>query len=695
MYNFAAIFSSLSLSVRTQLLPVARLVSRFLPPVSIAAALLAAPVQAAAQDDDALRSIVYLTGAESIESLDEAEAERFYEYLASPLEINLLPRSRLLACGLFSQYQVASLVDYRSRSGDVFSIAELATVDGFGERFAEALRPFISLRSASLPGQPDTARRRWQTETLANLSVKNDQFRYGLKHKTGYGGLVDFSAAVRSAYSENILSPPGSVSMNLTYYGKRRLSKVVVGDFNVRFGQGLALWSGMALSGLSTSASFSRRPSGVTPSYSWNGTGGHSGVAVDFSGRRHVLSTFVSLPGLREWCVGGKPPDISLLLGANISFQRRRGQFSFTGTLRGGSLGTPLKPEGGKLAGDFRWSHRGVDLFGEAAWDFSGGGPGAVAGLSARLGDDWRLSSVARFYPEEFDSEYAGGVKAWLKARDEAGLALGLERGGAYLTLDYAMRLSDSGQRQLKGVVSVPVQLSPAAVLTLRATERIRPYEEPLRYRTDARCDLDWSSAGLSARYDAGTNPAWKARLRLEGILCRSLSGLSYVEGGRKTDRFSAYLRGTVFIVDNWDDRIYSYERDAPGSFNVPAYYGRGWSLSAVCGCKFRLSGGGVRGRDGSDETAGGRGGRLRRGGPGSGSGDVIARSGGGRGGRLGGGSPGGGSCGGDIIARSAGGPMHRAVLRVYLRAAAVSYSFMAVPKPSTYEVKLQVVLQM
>ena len=32
--------------------------------------------------------------------------------------------------------------------------------------------------------------------------------------------------------------------------------------------------------------------------------------------------------------------------------------------------------------------------------------------------------------------------------------------------------------------------------------------------------------------------------------------------------------------MDKWPDRIYVYERDAPGNFNVPAYYGKGWSLS-------------------------------------------------------------------------------------------------------------------
>ena len=55
-----------------------------------------------------------------------------------------------------------------------------------------------------------------------------------------------------------------------------------------------------------------------------------------------------------------------------------------------------------------------------------------------------------------------------------------------------------------------------------------------------------------------------------------------------KASNLSAYLRGTLFVVDNWDDRIYSYERDAPGNFTVPAYYGRGVALSFVGGHKFR-----------------------------------------------------------------------------------------------------------
>jgi hypothetical protein len=46
-----------------------------------------------------------------------------------------------------------------------------------------------------------------------------------------------------------------------------------------------------------------------------------------------------------------------------------------------------------------------------------------------------------------------------------------------------------------------------------------------------------------------------------------------------------------MFAVDNWDDRIYVYERDAPGSFNVPAFYGRGLWTSVYLSWKYSRSG--------------------------------------------------------------------------------------------------------
>jgi hypothetical protein len=57
------------------------------------------------------------------------------------------------------------------------------------------------------------------------------------------------------------------------------------------------------------------------------------------------------------------------------------------------------------------------------------------------------------------------------------------------------------------------------------------------------------------------------------------MAWLTYIEGGTKKEKLSAYIRQGFFVVDNWDDRIYAYERDVPGAYNSPAFYGRGmWS---------------------------------------------------------------------------------------------------------------------
>ena len=542
-----------------------------------------------AQSDERMRATLYLSGADSEEELDEQEVERFSALASRPLEINLASRSRMVSSGLMSQYQVASLMDYRSRNGDVLSVSELAVVDGFGEEYAEALKPFISFASNALPGHAEFEPKRLAHEVLARSAVKGEAFNYGGKYKINYGETFEFSSAARTKYSDKEQFPPSAWSMNMTYYGKGRLGKVIIGDFNARFGQGLTLWSGMSMSGLSTSSSFSRRPSGLSPSWSWSGIGSHRGVAADFTMGRMVFSTFVSFPGLRSWCESGKPPEISLMTGANATLYSRNGQYSLTGYCLTEPMNMSVKPQDGKLSGDFRYSWRGVDYFGEIAWDFAGKSPGAVFGAVLPLGGDWRLSSAVHSYSSDFGSDYTGGLRSWTKTSDEHGVAIGLERAGAFLTADLAVKDRDRSKRQLRVQFKLPLQLTKTSVLLVKITERFRPYEEILKYRTGARCDLDWSSSGLSARYGPSDKPAWKFRGRIEGLLCRSLAGLTYLEGGRKTDRFSAYLRGTIFIVDNWDDRIYSYERDAPGNFTVPAYYGRGWSLSAVSGCKFRL----------------------------------------------------------------------------------------------------------
>lgn len=591
-----------------------------------------------------------LSGVSGEEALDEQEAERYAELLSHPLEINLSSKSRLLSSGLLTQYQAASLLDYRLRFGDIRSISELSLVEGFGKEWAAAMAPFVSFRSRSRsPGQPVRDSLAFRTDILTRGAFKDGDWNYGLKLKLAAEDKTELTLAARTTYSDGGRVLPSAYSLSLLFYGGGRLGKIVAGDYNARFGQGLSLWGGMSMSGLSSPSSFYKRPSGLSPSWSYSGVGTHRGLAADFLFGRFVLSSFVSFPGLRGWCENGKPPEVGILPGMNLAWFGRDGQVSLTAfccsasfdrfvRLPDGRIG--VVPEGkkperrgtmvseGKLSVDFRWSRGGVEFFGELGHDFIGRSQAVVAGGVAHLPGESRLSMVLRCYPREFSSEFAGAVCSWSRPTNELGGALGFEWNGAALTADFARKAEDKEERQCKLVFKVPLQLSDRLVLSFRGTERIRPDVE-IPSKTGVRLDLDYSSSGISRTYGPSEGRAWKGRLRFEGMRCRSLAGLAYLETGRKEDWGACYLRGTVFLVDNWDDRIYSYERDAPGNFTVPAYYGRGWSLSAVLSGKVRLTAGPSK------------------------------------------------------------------TLKLHLRASMLGYSLMKDPKPSSFEVKLQAVLSL
>ena len=551
-------------------------------------AMLSAAFPLSGQTDAQLSSIVAMAGVPDAESLDEQELERLSRFLAHPVEINIASSSKLVSSGLFTRYQAASIADYRTRNGDILSYSELAAVEGFGDETVRRLAPFISLRSRRIPGQPATDTLALRHDALLRCASRGGEWNWGMKYKVSAGEAAEASFAARTVYGGRQF-PPASWSGNVVFNGRKYMGKLIVGDYAARFGQGLALWSGLSLSSLSRSSSFVRRPTGISPSWSYSGIMTHRGAAADFMRGRFVATAILSFPGLRESWEGGRKASAALMAGGNVTWYGPLAQAGVTGYYESGPLGGPWYQQGGKVSADFRSSVRGTDLFGEYAFDFVNKALAAVSGAIVPLGGDWKASVAWRCYPESWDTAWTGSLKAWTRPEDEASLSFGLEKGSACLSADCAMKVSDHGARQCKVLLVVPVQLMDKAVLTMKVTERYRPYEELLVFKTGARVDLDYSSAGLSARYGAAEGQAWTARFRMEALLCRSLGVLSYLEGGRRGRNWTAFLRGGLFRIDNWDDRIYSYERDAPGNFNVPAYYGRGYSLSAVASSKFVL----------------------------------------------------------------------------------------------------------
>ena len=318
------------------------------------------------------------------------------------------------------------------------------------------------------------------------------------------------------------------------------------------------------MSSLSTVDAFIRRTPGISPVWSYSSELVHRGAAYTYAGTHWQATAFGGLDGL---------------LGAHGAWMGRHGQVGSTVSYTFG------KPGSLTAAVDTRWNWHGWDAAGEVAWK-----SGGFAGLAAFRGPvgPVKMAFQGRVLPSRFSGKKYGeyALAAGLEYKSEqrtalagrSGFGSSVPRHQVSLTMDAAFLPIPSvapSRFQLRVYAGWQWQVASAWALDVRFTERYRNYE---RSRHAFRVDGKF-----------GMGP-WSAVSRLEVVQCEKVGVLNYWEGGYKDERtWSAYFRLTGFLIDQWNDRIYVYERDAPGNFSVPAYSGRGGAVSLVGSWKHRF----------------------------------------------------------------------------------------------------------
>lgn len=545
------------------------------------AAFLLVPASAPGTSDDGDDAILALCGASSVEELDEYEMERFRHFLNRPLEVNLESRSRLLSSGLLSQYQVASLLDYRLTSGDVLSVAELSAVDGFGETAARVLAPFVSFASSSPPGTASIGRLRSENAATVRSALKTGNpasdpgclLSWGGRFRSDISGRFCVAVSANGPYGAR-RGVPENLSFHLAYSGIRHLDKLVIGDFSLRYGQGTALWDGFQLSSLGGTSALARNPTGIVPYWSFSGGSSRRGVAAQMSFGRFLVSASISAPYLREAMSPQKSlreksfGKICLVPAVNAAYFWRTGQVGFTSYLKTVPLaqmpGSRQRLVEAVIASDLRWCIKGTDIFSEFSCDFRSRRISAVAGTAFRAAPWLRLAFRAQYVGDKFGLCAVGD---W-KAGSHSGVV------GAETWCDTGTLAAPRLPRHQTRIRADWRWDFPYNIyMKLRADWRHRNWDVPSRL--DARLDLTWDSR------------PWFAASRLECASCGGAGLLGYVEGGFRPAAFSLYVRFGLFRIDSRDERIWVYERDAQGSFNVPVFSGRGLWSSLYLSWKF------------------------------------------------------------------------------------------------------------
>lgn len=555
----------------------------------------------------------------------EALAEYFMELIRRPLDINTADREALEAFPLLTPFMVVSLLEYRREFGSVSSSGELALVDGFDAAAVEEMLPFVTFGPTELKGQDLgnlslsgrlTMRTRYilerEGEEVQGLPVPlYAKYRMELGEHFSVGMTLESDRGERDFpdfYSVHLEAADIRISRD----GRYRLKSVVVGDYSLRFGQGLVLWNSFSLSGLPSPSAAVRREAGIRPYTSSDENRYFHGAGVTFGFPEGVEASvfyssngqdariegeyFVTKPedgihdtealrkarnALREETVGGNLSWRCSWLKAGVTAAAYR--YDHSDGRRTSYYNEHLRYDGwwGNVSADWLLSLRGLRVFGEAALDFAGAFAG-IAGAVCPFSSTLEASLLYRYYSPRYIASHAGaycrsnvnnehGASAalrWSPGRDVT-LSASLE----YTHFPWARFGVREASSSMKGALECGWTVSEVHSLFAKVSGT---YDNGRGTRL----------LRLRLGYGYGKETGFHAASRLEGSSAGdgSFGGLVYQEGGYRSPsgRWRVGMRATLFFVEDWDARIYCYEQDMPGTFSVPAYYGKGMGLYAV-----------------------------------------------------------------------------------------------------------------
>lgn len=508
---------------------------------------------------------------EGVMKILEAEAERggsnieglvayCEQLMETPLDINSATEGELAAFPLLSPFQVASILEYREQYGDILSRGELELVDGFNPERVERLLPFIVFGEDSSLHPP-------LNDNLSHRLILRSSGKFAKGSPWGHYGKYRFKMGERLQVGSTISSKGLSAHLRvggIPIGGDLSIKSGVVGDYSVRLGQGLLVWNSFSLSGAGDPSSILKMGGGVVPYTASAPEDAFRGIGLSL-GYADMVEGTLFFSEQEDRVVGG-----------SAGFRGKRWKIGVN------AIACGQKVWSGGASVDAVWSLGRFRLFSEGAVDFDGDGA-LLCGVVAPLNGSFEFSALLRWYSPGYTMEYAGAFSSISSCKDQM---------GSFFNILWTP-LPDVVWRGIVDVVYYPeprwgvkspsfeVESSSEVEwsrgdhkVMLRGRYRYYGYEG--RHQKGVRLHYGYKpTSGIygAFRCEVVWNNIYKGILS-PGVACYAECGYLY-EGGK----WEGVIRGTVYHIDEWDNRIYFYERDLPQSFSVPALYRRGWDV--------------------------------------------------------------------------------------------------------------------
>lgn len=563
--------------------------------------------------------------------------DHFASLAANPVNINRATRYDLEKLFVLTPFQIEVLLDYRSRGGALLSLSELSLLNGFNERLAEFLRPFIIFGPSG--GGFDRENAKFRSDFYLRSFTKLKEYAFEkkdelgppvallLKYRCSYGDKFRLNITAENDMGEELFAsmkrPVDFFSIalscdNVALGGKRRsgflnnytLNTFVLGDFSARFGQGLVLWNSFSFGSPSNPSALCRRGAAVLPYTSAGESRFYRGAALSVSGRKIDFALLFSHKKRDAKLENGKYVTLyddglhnigasldrrknmaESLFGVNAVYNSAHFRIGLNYAAYMYDRKSGVKPNYynsyrlyDALWGNFSLSFSGnlakFNLFGEVAADH-GGTIAFLAGFTRRFADV-QTALLIRYYPASYIAPHAGAFSSLSGCYNQF---------GAVALMNW----------QLPGALSIEGMLDgcyyPKPRFNIRGKSAHLKGSVKLTYKSERETSsysVELSNTWLSASnlYSFPTNKVALAvnadfligdRFSLgvrsrHSVILKKYSIATGIKAGCNLRKFD--MKGGITLYDArlWANRLYDYESDLPSTYGAALLYGRGVS---------------------------------------------------------------------------------------------------------------------
>lgn len=600
--------------------------------------------QKTANEQDLIERVIETIVEQEEENPDYTNLlEEITDLIQNPLNINIANASDLQKLYLLNQNQIDQLLKYREENGEIFSIYELQLISGFSMELVRNISPMLSFKPTFKPKAIKASQQMLLLRTEHNFEkelgykTSNEKSKYlgdpwkyytRFQHQSSKTG-VSFGFTAENDKGEPFFKHknPNGFDYYSAHIQKKSdgfFKQINLGDYQVKIGQGVSLWSGISSKKSSFTTQNARKYQGIKSYKSTDENRFFRGASIVLAPIKNInLAAFGSV---KKIDANIKTDTISSFVSSivNTGLHRNQNEFhkkdALEETVFGGYLLWNLKntelgiaylqysfsPEinfdkkaysyynfAGKsnfnLGLNYQTQIDNIHLFGEIAQSKSGG-IGILQGVNIQVHPQLNVESIYRKYDKNYHAHFSNAFSEQSRNQNEEGLYLGINFHPfpkwtikAYYDqfkfpwLRYSSNAPNSGHEYFSQI-------------EYTKNEKLSVY---FRYKQENKSDnIDAEFINTPVEFEKtqyrlhlSAKPAnnWEIRNRIEFS--------RYKQAKQKENGFLIYqdiiykftliplnvsLRYALFDTDSYDTRIYAYENDILYAYSVPAYYNKG-----------------------------------------------------------------------------------------------------------------------